>query len=165
MHDVRDSFYDVAEVCPNGHVANHSTQTYPQHNRTFCEKCGEKTITKCPACHEPIRGDYHVSGYVGPSGYEPPAFCSDCGRPFPWTDRRLAAAKELVLEAEHLTADERIQLAETLDDIVRDVPRTQIAAMRFKRLATKAGAATAGALRDIIVDVASETAKKIIWPA
>ncbi len=156
--------YDIAQVCPNGHVANHSTVAYPEHNRKHCEICGEPTLLVCPTCNQPIRGDYHVAGYIGMSDYTPPAYCSECGKPFPWTERRLAAAREFALEVEHLTDDERKELAETFDDLTRDVPRTQVAAARFKRLVAKAGVGTANALRDILVDIASETAKKAIWP-
>lgn len=67
------------------------------------------------------------------------------------------------MEADRLSKEERQELAGSLEDLVRDVPRTQVAAARFKRLATKAGAQTAGALRDILVDIASETATKAIW--
>jgi hypothetical protein len=33
--------YDIAQVCPNGHVANDSTQRDPEFNMEFCDKCGE----------------------------------------------------------------------------------------------------------------------------
>jgi hypothetical protein len=67
-------------------------------------------------------------------------------------------------EADQLSEEERKDLANTLDDLVRDVPGTQVSAGRFKRLVAKAGAGTANALKDILVDIASETAKKAIWP-
>ncbi len=118
----------------------------------------------CPICQHPIRGEYHVAGFIGGSSYTPPAYCSECGKPFPWTEGRLAAAREFALEAEHLTDEERKELADTFDDLTRDVPRTQVAAARFKRLVAKAGIGTASALRDILVSIASETAKKAIWP-
>jgi hypothetical protein len=99
----------------------------------------------------------------GGIGYKPPAFCGDCSKSFPWTQRRLDAARDLALEAEHLSKEEQRQLADAMPDLVRDVPRTQVAAARFKRLAAKAGAGTASALRAVLVDVASEAAKKAIW--
>jgi hypothetical protein len=137
-------------------------QHAPEFKRDFCEDCGEPTITACPSCKHEIRGAYWGGG-VSFATYVPPAFCGDCGNRFPWTTRRLEAAHEIALEAEHLSGDERKQLAESMDELVRDTPRTQVAASRVKRLAAKAGAGTANALRDILVDVASETAKKAIW--
>src|SRR5947209_1176897 len=144
--------YDVAQVCPNGHVATSHAITMPQFKTAFCEECGEATITECPSCQRLIRGTY-LEGVVM-LGYKPPAFCRHCGKPFPWTSGRVAAARELASEAEHLTFQERKELADTIDDLVRDVPRTQVSAGRFKRLATKAGQETAGALRAVLIDVA-----------
>jgi hypothetical protein len=47
---------------------------------------------------------------------------------------------------------------------VRDTPKTTVAATRFKKLVLKGGKELAGGFRDILVDIASETAKKILWP-
>jgi len=87
----------------------------------------------------------------------------DCGAAFPWTERRLAAPRELASDLEQLSPEERERLIDTLPDLVRDVPMTQVSAGRFKRLAAKAGVEAGGAFRDILVDVAGETAKKVIW--
>lgn len=155
--------YDVAQVCHNGHVANSSTISSPQFNQDFCDKCGEKTITECPHCHESIRGHY-VGTYVIGGEYHPPPHCHNCGKPFPWTERRIQAAIELSVEAGGLTGDDAKQLKESVNEIVRDTPKTHLAATRLKRLLPKLGQGTANAVRDILVDIASETAKRIIWP-
>ncbi len=55
-------------------------------------------------------------------------------------------------------------MRDSLDDIVRDTPKTTVAATRFKRILAKAGTGAGQAFRDILVDVISETAKKMIWP-
>jgi len=55
-------WYDVAQVCLNGHLVNAKTKDSPQHNKDFCTKCGNETITKCPECNQDIPGDYHVEG-------------------------------------------------------------------------------------------------------
>ena len=39
-----DEGFDVAQVCPNGHVTNSSFHNEPQFNVDYCTKCGEKTI-------------------------------------------------------------------------------------------------------------------------
>jgi hypothetical protein len=157
---VEEGGYDTAQVCPNGHVANSTMQLLPEMNRKYCEACGEATLTACPGCGHPIRGEFNGIGFAK---YQPPAFCRNCGKPFPWTERTLEAARELASEAENLSAEEQKEFAGTIDDLVRELPRTQGAAMRFKRLATKAGSVTAGALRDVLVDIVSETARKAIW--
>jgi hypothetical protein len=155
--------YDTAQICLNGHVTTSMSGTYPQRMRKFCENCGEATTTACPSCGQSIPGYYLDSSVIGGPPYEPPAFCGDCGKPFPWTERRLEAARELAQEAEHLSDEEKNQLADSIGDLVRDTPRTQVAASRYKRLVHKAGTGTANALRDVLVSIASEAARKAIW--
>jgi hypothetical protein len=161
IHSVHQG-YDTAQVCLNGHVITSMSITNPSRMRKFCEKCGEATITSCPSCRESIPGYYLDSSVIG-FRYEPPAFCGECGKPFPWTERRLAAARELANEAEHLSTEERQQLADSLDYLTRDTANTQVAVGRFRRLVAKAGGETGNALRSVLIDVVSEAAKKAIW--
>jgi hypothetical protein len=158
-----EPWYDVAQICTNGHVTNSATNQRPQHSQKYCEQCGEGTITKCPGCQAEIRGEYH-SSVVSDAAFPAPPFCIQCGHPFPWTKGRLDAARELAMELDGLLPEEREQLASSLDDLVRDTPRTPVAATRFKKLVSKAGAGAAGAFKDILVSVAVEAAKKTIWP-
>lgn len=155
--------YDTAQVCVNGHVTTATALTAPDRLKDFCPTCGERTMMQCPSCEEPIQGYYHSRYVVGYAPYRPPAFCHACGQPFPWTAKRLEAGRQLALEADDLDDDERRQLADSLDDLVRDTPSTLGAAGRFKKLAAKAGKGTANALRDVMVDITSEAAKKVIW--
>lgn len=157
-----DSYYDTAQICLNGHVVNASSTRLPQDNKAFCEKCGAATTTACPSCGSGIRGNYYGRRVFVPLSR--PSFCPDCGKPYPWTDSALQAAKELAQELEGLTHEERKTLSKDLDDIVADTPRTQVAAVRLKKMLAKAGKVGAQAVRDILVDVASEAAKKIISP-
>jgi len=82
---------------------------------------------------------------------------------YPWTEAKLSAAQELADELD-LTEQEKEMLKQSLPELVKDTPRTQVAANRFKRLATKGGELALGMFRDILVDVMSETAKKLIFP-
>jgi hypothetical protein len=118
---------------------------------------------QCAACTASIRGRYYVENVLTlHDSYAAPKFCHACGAAYPWTAAKLEAAKELADELDELTSDERERLKGTLDDLVRDTPRTQVASTRFKRLMIKAGSSGASAMRDIIVDVLSEGAKKMI---
>jgi hypothetical protein len=92
-------------------------------------------------------------------------FCLDCGSPFPWTVDKLEAAKAYADEAEGLSPEERETLKKSFDDLIVESPKTQLAAMRFKKLLPKVGPQIGGALRDLLVDIASETAKKVLWPS
>lgn len=156
-----DSYYDVAEICRNGHVITTMAATYPEFRKKFCPDCGAGTITACESCGAEIQGTYHVPGVIGAtSKRSAPSFCHGCGQAHPWTEARIEAAKEIALEAEGLNDKERELLAASIDDIVRDSPRTELAAGRFKRLLAKAGQATRDGLYRVAVDVASAAAKE-----
>jgi hypothetical protein len=161
--ETREPSYDVAEVCTNGHVTNAAMKARPHCHQAHCEQCGASTITRCQRCLVDIRGEFH-GDVVSVDAFPAPPFCVHCGDPFPWTQGKLDAARELAMELEGLTPDEQGQLARSLDDLVRDTPRTALAATRFKRLVGKAGAGAAGGFKDILVSVVVEAAKKIIWP-
>ena len=159
------SYYETAQICMNGHVVTSRLNSYPVHSQKFCDKCGAVTIQTCQNCNSAIRGDYVVPGYIGiGDSYIVPSFCHNCGKPYPWIATRLKAARELSDELDGLNPSEREQLKKSLDDIVTDTPQTAVAALKFKRLVAKAGIAAAGVLKDILVDIVSETAKKLIWP-
>ncbi len=159
------SWYDVMQVCINGHKITEVLRSSPEFGKQHCSKCGAATISQCPTCQTEIQGDYHVPNVVA-IGFSTsvPAFCHKCGEPYPWTSQRLKAAQELAEELEDLSEEERQTLKASLVDLVRDTPRTTLAAIRFKRIAAKAGMGAAEAFKDILVGVISETAKKLIWP-
>ncbi len=158
-------YYDTAQICLNGHLINERVNTFPPHNQEYCSLCGAKTITKCLHCQADIRGAYDVPG-VAVFGLRiaVPRFCHACGHAYPWTEARLQAAEDLADELDKLNDEEKTYLKDSVNDIVRDTPQTPVAATRFKRLVAKAGSEAASMFRDLLVDIASETAKKIIWP-
>jgi len=156
--------YDTAQICLNGHVVNDAVHEYPEHNKKFCDRCGKATLTACPDCNASLQGALHSEGGVFRMGDIAPAFCHNCGKPYPWTGDRLKAARDLADELEALDAQEKALMKETVEDLVSDGPTTQLAATRFKRLLAKAGPAAAQAFKNVLVEVVSETAKKIVWP-
>ena len=156
--------YDVAQICLNGHVVTASYNSYPQHRSPHCDQCGAGTITVCPKCSTAIRGYYRVPGVVGFHDFHAPAYCSQCGAPYPWTEARLNAARELVRELDRLDPNEKGILNRSLDDLVRDTPNTAVSALRFKQLVAKAGPFAMEGLKTILYDVLAEGAKRLIWP-
>lgn len=125
MAAMSDGRYHQAQICLNGHVITAFYDTNQERRQKFCDRCGEATVVTCPSCDSRIRGDYDVPGVIGFFEYHPPAYCADCSGAFPWTERRLDAARELALDLDQLSEHEREQLQATLPDLVRDVPRTQ----------------------------------------
>jgi hypothetical protein len=153
--------YDVAQICQNGHVVNSCAVSYPQHNEKFCQKCGAQTLVNCPACATPIRGDYLESFSIG---FTAPAFCLNCGVAYPWTQAKIQAARELAQELDTLSVQERDILEKSIDDLIKGTPSTPVAATRFKKTMVKIGQTSASMFREILTDVLSETAKKMLWP-
>lgn len=155
--------YDTAEICPNGHVSTEMAASYPQHRQPFCERCGEPTITTCPKCQAQIRGHYHAPGVVGFYDYKPPNFCYRCGSAFPWTERKQQAAIELFIE-ETQDQKHRQEFRESVEQIIKDTPQAQVASKRINRLLGTIAKGTASLIRDILVDIASEAARKLLMP-
>lgn len=158
-----DSYYDTAQICTNGHVVNKMASSYPEHNQEYCDQCGAPTIISCPSCNTPIRGYYHVPGVIGFFDYNRPAYCYNCGTPFPWTESSLKAAQELADELETLNSEEKDNLKNTFPDLIKDTPKTTVAETRFKKLMKKAGTEAYDAMKSILADVVSETVKKTLF--
>jgi hypothetical protein len=158
------SWFDVMQVCRNGHKITEFVKSSPEFGKQHCPACGAATISKCEKCQAAIQGFCHIPGVLDLASKKVPAFCDSCGSPYPWTESSLKAAQELAEELDGLSKEERQTLAASLDDLVRESPRTTLAATRFKRIAGKAGKGAADAFKEILVGVLSESAKKMIWP-
>jgi hypothetical protein len=150
--------YDTAQICMSGHVINEHYHRYPESNRRFCERCGKKALHQCPACSGEIPGNpMNVHG-----GFDAPAFCGHCGEAFPWTTASVEAFKQLADDSA-LDAGDKEQLKATVEDLVRESPKTEVAKERFKRLAKKAGEDFYEAAKTVLINVVSEAARKGIW--
>lgn len=117
---------------------------------SYCNECGAESIFVCESC-ETLIGN--------PT--KRPAYCGRCGKPFPWTATALTAAKEYADELDTLSTEEKTSLKTTLDDLTIDTPRTPLAASRFKRMMAKIGPVAGDTLSKIVVDFATEAAKKL----
>jgi hypothetical protein len=160
---VAGSYYLTAQMCSNGHHTTSRLESSPALGAKYCPKCGEAMFHQCPACGSNIRGDYEVPGIIGLSGrYKPPSYCHNCGAPFPWTARRIEAATDLAKESEHLSEEEVKTLGQSIVDLSRDSPRTELAAIRYNKLAKKAGTLIGDGLNKIVISLATEGAKKLL---
>lgn len=158
-----ESYYDVAQICLNGHVVNSMVVFLPQSNQKHCSECGAETIITCLDCKAPIRGYYHVPGVIGFFGYSKPSYCHNCGKPYPWTTSGLEAAWELADELENLSDEEKQQLKDSFPDLMRDTPKTVVAETRFKKIMKKAGTEAYDAMKFILIDIVSEAVKKSVF--
>lgn len=160
----RQSWYDTAQVCLNGHSVNSMTISAPELSAKFCDRCGQPTITQCASCSQDIRGHYHVPGVYSGFPYHAPKHCHACGAAYPWTERALQAARDLAIELAVFDEEEMKLFNESLDEIVHDTPQATVAAHRLKKLLAKTLPEMKQGIRQFLVDVTSETVKKIIWP-
>lgn len=158
-----ESEFGVAQVCLDGHLISGAVDDSPEYSKNFCDKCGAATISKCQNCDVDIQGYASAISASYYQNFKPPAFCYNCGKPFPWTEASLQAARDLVEESGFSEEDQKT-LEENIDDLVKESPRTVLAATRFKKIVSQMGKGTLRAFRTILIDIVSETAKKIIWP-
>lgn len=156
-------FFDTAQICQNGHVITSMMRGHPEYSKAFCPSCGESTISQCPNCNATIKGHHHLPRVVDFSPYHPPAYCDACGQPYPWTSRIKESAAELIELDEALEATEKDDFKGAIKDLVVDTPKTKVAIVKYKTYIKKAGKEVAGGLKDILIEVVSETVKKAIW--
>ncbi len=155
------SKYDAFQVCVNGHSITRDYDVDPGTRKDYCSKCGAKTIHKCPECDAEIRGRL-LDTDVFVFNVEPERFCHACGEPYPWTVSVLKAAKELILLEESVETSIKEDVIDTLPDLLEDTPRTQLGLARLNLFLQQAGKGVASGLRNLLVDIASETVVKMI---
>ena len=153
--------YGNAQICLNGHVIT-SIGGDPEFLTKFCSDCGSATIMNCQHCSKPIKGLYMGDSF-GFSKYDKPSFCDNCGQTYPWTKSGKEAASQLIDFAEQLNQQEKDDLKLSIDDLIKDTPKTALAQVKFKKYALKAGGEITKGLKDVLVDLVSETVKKSIW--
>ena len=75
---------------------------------------------------------------VDKSEYKIPAYCHNCGEPYPWTKAALDAAAELIdEEMNELTGEEKSTFKAALPDVVAQNPRTTLASRRISKCLKK----------------------------
>lgn len=164
------AFYDKALICAHGHLINSAAETNPGRNSQFCPKCGEPAVGECLNCETPIRGDEYEDDFEGVEFLGPnnlgfhtiPGHCHACGKPYPWTERKAEALHEMIDELDGLSDEERAKLKGSIPDIIADTPKSETAALRFKKAVAKVGQAGGKMLMDVLTSVATEAVKKAL---
>lgn len=151
-------YYENATICLNGHTISETTANYTD----FCSKCGKSTISVCTNCNEPIRGMYCEPASLI-FDYEKPSYCFKCGNPFPWTETLIQNAIELISLDENLSDEDKEIIKNALPDLIVDTPTSPVATAKYKKFIPKAAQYIQDGMRNLLVDVVSETIKKSIW--
>lgn len=153
--------YARATICENGHVVSHCTAN----EEKFCSMCGAMTFSLCPSCLSSIRGLFDTPGWAAPSApYIKPMYCHSCGAPYPWTQKLLNSAVELLAVDDSLNPQERDVIRDSIPALIVDKgPATELAISNYKRLIQKAGKPIADALRQILINAASAYVKERLF--
>jgi hypothetical protein len=159
--------YGNVLICMNGHVitAKANSEQIPE---KYCATCGDEIINKCLKCGTYIKGIPRLESQVDPpysyfgNPYIRQSYCTSCGEAHPWTIRGEAAAYELIEFATALTPEEREDWKLTIPVLIKDSPKTNVAIIKFKTYAAKAGIEIGKAVKDIVIKVATEVVKNAI---
>ena len=171
-----DEKADTSSVCLNGHMINNRTHTLPELNKKFCSSCGEPTTSSCPNCKTDILGaipkvrQINVISETGSKPEtefiwpdepkKPTAYCHNCGKPYPWTERKIQATVEMIDLLEDIPAEEKTNLKADIPDIMHNSPRSEVACMRYKTVLGKISGMARDVFVNVVSDIASETIKK-----
>ncbi len=152
--------HDVAEICENGHVISTAIRANSAKHEPFCATCGAPTIVACPKCDATIRGESNAMY----DSWRFPNYCVSCSAAFPWTTRGLKAASELV-DLSTLSTDQKRDIKAELPELAHDTARTKVAALKVGRFMKSVAPEIAAAMREILVNIATEAAKKQMGPS
>lgn len=155
-----NGYYERATICLNGHVCS----SYDANYRKHCKICGETTVSNCQSCNTPIQGRYTIPSVVDlASRYRKPSYCHNCGHAYPWTTRVIENAIELLALDEDLPEDQKEIVKLALPDLLVEKPSTPVAVAKYRKFIPKAATYIQDGLKNILVDVVSESVKKSIW--
>src|SRR5271165_4660960 len=130
---MRTTWYDIMQVCLNGHRITSRAHSEQNARKDFCDICGAKTILTCPGCEKPILGYYH-RGIIPPLDEPPvPKYCTHCGAAFPWQQSAIDNLTGILHGGDLSPQD--IAIAEAaLPDILQDTAKTESASLKFKQI-------------------------------
>ena len=153
-------YYHNATICLNGHVLS----SYDANGQPYCEKCGAGTISNCTYCNKPIHGDYEVPGVVAIGfKYYKPYYCWNCGKPYPWTEKILENAVEILSLDETIGETERELIKNAIPNLIVETPDTPVAVAKYKKGISQAAEFVKASMRQLLIDVVSETIKKTLF--
>lgn len=153
--------HDIAQICLNGHVIASIAGSSPQFRKNRCDTCGEETIMTCKSCKTPIKGYYHVLGFIDFNmSYSRPRFCENCGKPFPWIETKIDVANQLIDLMDSINKDEKLDFKDSISELVKETSKVPIAKVKVNRYLTKVDSDLSDGLLDVLKETLSEKIKK-----
>lgn len=154
-----DKYYG-ATICENGHVIS----KIDADKQRFCSACGAKTHSKCIKCNTPIRGLLELDiAIIGSRPYTRPNYCHECGAPYPWTEKILNNAVELISLDDTLDADTKELIKSAIPGLLVDTPLTPVSAAKYSKYISQASEFLKNSLHNLLVDVVTQTAKALLF--
>ncbi|WP_071884695.1 DUF2321 domain-containing protein [Selenomonas sp. oral taxon 136] len=183
------NYYETAQICQSGHLITKHYDLYPVERKDFCPTCASPTIHECPNCHKSIQGCLHTSYQVPnlarpldsldlyetypeytninecaniDASYVVPAYCYNCGHPYPWIKSTLDEANLLISMSEELSANEIERVNELFPDLLTQRPHTVSSAITISRILSDASPFLRDSLKAGIADKLVSSALKFL---
>ncbi len=168
-----------ALICECGHLVTGNLSALADRLPLYCSQCGQPCISSCPSCGAPIHGDCYKrqpvyapscsSSLLGGSGVYytrtpkdfsdvfvsgcvVPAYCYNCGSPYPWTDTLLREAEGIVDLMDELTEEQKSALKECFPSLISDMPTTPRNSLIAAKLLQSASSISKTALQNLLAD-------------
>lgn len=173
--------YGQAIICEMGHVISADADNHVLSSVKYCPQCGSSCISKCPSCGAIIRGNpYHlVTGSICSSTdiwnsgatheaqqrlmrlkvnskFRIPAYCYNCGNPYPWTEQLLEECSGIVDLIGELNDEQKKQLKECFPALICETPQTARMSIIASKLIKISSTLAQNALQNILADRLSQ---------
>lgn len=166
-------FYATALICNNGHLLCSNLERHPEQKNRFCPHCSAPAISQCPHCSAPIHGDLirksstevltsfetpfisDTPSYTCVKHCHVPAYCPNCGQPFPWTETLLTQADRIIDLVDDLTEEQKCQLKQCFPNLITDTPESQYSALLADKLMRCMNQLAIDALKNLLINYIS----------
>jgi len=154
--------YYGATICHNGHVMS---KRETNHQR-FCSKCGAETFSNCPKCGELIWGLEKLNNSFDRADrpYRKPYYCHSCSTPYPWTQKILDNAVELLSLNDDLSESAKELIKNSIPNLIVETLDTPIAIAKYRKGISSAGELLKNSLYQLLKDIVCTSAQKIFFP-
>lgn len=165
--------FRTAGVCRRGHVLSVACEEDDPGER--CRTCGAQVLRACETCQSTIRGRREWERFLAAFGdgpaitdwqpveedYVPPAFCHDCGEPYPWVGRQERIWEiENRLNADDFDSGTALALSEQLAALVEAEDEKEQVRIWRRALEVAPGLLDKTGVRQLAVSVMTEYVKK-----
>ena len=157
------AYYNTAAVCLNGHAISIDVESEVGNeldSMDHCVRCGEKLLLNCSHCNSYIRGQYVSTVSLAYESYIPPQYCHSCGKPYPWTEKKMSAIKEAIEQTNQLEDSEKEDFIKRAMDIMNDNPKAKLSMTIINKYLNKLEPELKQITQDLIHGIARKSLKE-----